>query len=319
MFRPSHRGIEMNLGRWGILLAVAMLLSIGGVRAETTECTGIASLPATITVPGVYCFKQDLATSQTSGAAITVTANSVTLDMNGWKLGGLTGGPNSQADGVVGTNIKNFILRNGTIKGFRKGVSLVGIGTEGEGHIVEDMLLDANLLMGISVNNVSRYQVRRNTVLNTGNGTKGVVGISATGNSAIIADNFVSNVNGKNYPTITTGMDIQVIDGTVERNTVTNVTSDGLGFGILVMGSNNLVVQSNKVIGLGNAAMSGIYLSIGNGIMLLENVVTSVLTTAATGIAIESNVANVSCIRNVVDGFTTPMEPCAFEAGNLAP
>ena len=56
--------------------------------AETT------SVPYTITTQGHYCFNRSLSTAQTSGAAITINADFVTLDLNGYRLtGGGSPGP----------------------------------------------------------------------------------------------------------------------------------------------------------------------------------------------------------------------------------
>ena len=61
-------------------------------HAETINCTNITTLPATISTPGIYCLKQDESTAIESGAAIAITANNVTLDCNGYRLGGLQAG-----------------------------------------------------------------------------------------------------------------------------------------------------------------------------------------------------------------------------------
>jgi hypothetical protein len=94
--------------------------------AETEDCTNITTLPLTITVQGVYCLKQDLATNIASGNAITIATNNVTIDFNGFKLGGLAAGPNTQANGVAAENRQNITLRNGNIRGFRSGVRING-------------------------------------------------------------------------------------------------------------------------------------------------------------------------------------------------
>src|SRR5688572_11288780 len=65
-------------------------------------CTGyVESLPATIGSPGQWCLRRDLSTAQTSGAAITVAANNVTLDCNDFKLGGLSAGLDTLAHGMA--------------------------------------------------------------------------------------------------------------------------------------------------------------------------------------------------------------------------
>ena len=95
----------MNLFRLisALLCTVPLLgLSTPARAAESYDnCTfTITSLPAVLSTPGVWCLKQDLSTNMTSGIAIDVQSNNVTVDCNGFKLGGLGGGPTSTARGI---------------------------------------------------------------------------------------------------------------------------------------------------------------------------------------------------------------------------
>ena len=80
------------------LLATAFvaagLASPASTAAESYDsCTGfIESLPATISTQGVWCLRRNLATAMTSGNAITITVNNVTIDCNDFKIGGLAAG-----------------------------------------------------------------------------------------------------------------------------------------------------------------------------------------------------------------------------------
>jgi hypothetical protein len=83
---------------------MTLLLLIGffahTVRAETLNCTSITSLPATINTQGVFCLTGNLGTNISSGNAIYITANNVTLDLNGWKVGGQAAGTGTDAYGI---------------------------------------------------------------------------------------------------------------------------------------------------------------------------------------------------------------------------
>lgn len=74
--------------------------------------TPISAVPVTISVPGSYYFTTNLTgVSGTNG--ITVAANDVTLDLNGFALIGVTGA----TAGITSTaTVVNFTLRNGTIR-----------------------------------------------------------------------------------------------------------------------------------------------------------------------------------------------------------
>ncbi len=141
--------------------------------AETVNCTSITTLPYTISVQGVYCLTGDLVTGITSGAAITVATNNVTIDLNGYKVGGQAAGAGTDARGIVASNRSNVRIHNGVVRGFRYGVSLF----LGSGHVIENMLLDFNTEKGIDVSSANGVIVRGNRVNNTGGTTFGVRGL----------------------------------------------------------------------------------------------------------------------------------------------
>jgi len=87
------------------------------------NCTGfITSLPATISTQGTWCLNKDVSTAVTSGAAITIAANNVTLDCNDFKLGGLAAGLTTQAVGVYALDRFNISVRHCNIRGFYFGI-----------------------------------------------------------------------------------------------------------------------------------------------------------------------------------------------------
>ncbi len=120
----------------------AVVLSASPVRAETVNCTPINTVPAVITLPGVYCLTKSLVTSMTSGNAIDIQANNVVFDMNGHRLGGLGAGLGTNARGIYANNRQNITIRNGTVRGFLIGIFLEG--SSGQGHLIEDVRADQN-------------------------------------------------------------------------------------------------------------------------------------------------------------------------------
>jgi Right handed beta helix region len=87
---------------------------------QAVVATAITALPFTITVSGNYYLPSDLATAATSGAAITISASHVTLDLNGRTLSATSAGTN--ADGVLVSNQADVTVQNGNIDGFSAGV-----------------------------------------------------------------------------------------------------------------------------------------------------------------------------------------------------
>src|SRR5262245_47728812 len=111
-----------------VIALITVTLGASPARGETVNCTPITSLPAVITVQGIYCLTGNLNTAITSGTAITIDANNVVLDLNGFKLGGLAAGPGTLAFGIRAVNRANITIKNGTVRGFFYGISLIPIG-----------------------------------------------------------------------------------------------------------------------------------------------------------------------------------------------
>ena len=108
------------------------------------NCTGfIDTLPATISTQGTWCLRKDLGTAVTSGAAIAIATNNVTIDCNDFKLGGLAAGAGTLAYGIRAANRYNTTVRNCNIRGF-----FFGLQFWGGGHTVEDNRFDVDLDAG---------------------------------------------------------------------------------------------------------------------------------------------------------------------------
>src|SRR5262245_38126235 len=161
-----------------LLVVLAVALGAAPARAETVNCTPITSLPAVITVQGVYCLKGDLSTAITSGNAIAIQTNNVTLDLNGFKLGGDAAGLGTQTFGIYPLDRQNITIKNGTVRGFYWGILLEGLG--GGGHVVEDIRADQNTVVGIQVDGQGTV-VRNNLIVKTGGTTTLGANANATG------------------------------------------------------------------------------------------------------------------------------------------
>ena len=106
------------------VFALIALTLIAPAQAETVNCTAITSLPYTISTQGVYCLTDHLSTAITTGNAITINTNNVVLDLNGFKLGGLSAGLGTQAHGIYAYQRQNITIKNGTVRGFFIGIYL---------------------------------------------------------------------------------------------------------------------------------------------------------------------------------------------------
>jgi len=268
-------------------LVVASLYTPGAARAETINCTNITSLPATITTQGVYCLKQDLSTALASGNAITIATNNVSIDCNGFKIGGLAAGPGTQAIGIRAENRLNAVIRNCNVRGFSFGMFL-----QGGGHVVEDNRLDGNTTMGVIVMGDGSV-VRGNRVFDTGGSTSPsapFIGIYGVYNLDLI-DNTVSGVMatpGSGQAAIGIYAS-NVYAGAIDGNRVRDLVADGAGptFGLVTAASGTLSLRGNQIAGSG----------------------------VGTGLACSSPMGVAS--GNHVLGFATAVDNCYDGGGNV--
>jgi len=275
-------------------LALAGAIFTTSARAETINCTEITSIPIVITVQGVYCLKGNLATSQNFGSIIDIRTNNVTIDFNGFKLGGLAGGLTTIANGVFANNRKNITIRNGSVRGFGTGIHLAQSGGGvSSGHLIEDMLLDGNRKTGIQVQG-SGMIIRHNRVVNTGPGDSSTLafGISTISlSNSVIADNLISGTSESNAAIGIFLSGAALVE--VRGNTILD-TKDGLATrGIDINNATDITVIGNRVINAAGTGDNGIFNSFGS-----------------TG---------VNCNDNTVAGFTTAISGCDLSVGNNTP
>jgi hypothetical protein len=216
------------------------LLGVTIVSGETTDCDPITALPATIDTQGIYCLVGNLSTAITSGTAITINANNVTLDLNGWKVGGQAAGMGTQTWGIF-SSANNITVRNGIVRGFSIGVYLTG-----RGALIEDLMIDQNTVSGINSHGNAAV-IRRNRVVDTGGSTSGsdvtVHGITVYGPDSLVDNNHVSGLTA---------------------------TGDGLEWAIIVAGiASHSTVRGNVIVDDVRPPGAGISTGIG---ILTENV-----------------------------------------------
>jgi parallel beta-helix repeat protein len=180
-------------------IAIALLLSaslataprpVAAAESYDTCAHYIDTLPAVTGQQGVWCLRKDLATSEAESNAITIAANNVTIDCNGFKLDGSAAGNGSHEIGIHAEDRQNVTIRHCDIRGFFEGVYLSG----GSGHLVEDNRFDSNRYTGIDITGDSRTLIQRNRVFNTGGTTDGADYVSGINASGDIVDNVIDGV-----------------------------------------------------------------------------------------------------------------------------
>lgn len=278
-----------------LLLALAVLAAPGATRAaeDYGNCHAfITSLPAIIDTSGTWCMNQNLSIAATSGTAITITADDVTIDCNDFKIDGLAAGTGTQTAGIGANNSSNVTVRHCNLRGFKYAVNLVG--TFSGKHVIEDNRFDGNTFIAIYLEGDGSI-IRRNRVFDTGGTTTtinayGIYG-NSTGASMDILDNTVSGVvartggNGNAY-----GIRTEGATGSVSGNRVRGVVKDGTGEadGIYVNNSVRVNMRKNEVTG------GGLY-----------------------GLVCASS--NSRAKDNVINGFTTGIINCADDGNVIKP
>ena len=255
--------------------------------AETTQCTAITSLPTVISSQGVYCLKRNFFPRITSGHAIEINANNVTIDLNGFRLKGRNGA-STEANGIYADQRQNITIKNGIVQGFKNAIYLRdGIPhTTSKNHRIEGVLVQHSSVSGIQVFGYGSI-VRGNRVINLGrNGTCGAYGISVAGPSTRVVDNDVSDARSGQCQA--TGILMKYADGGVIRdNRVDGVSSGNAtgSWGIAVDNSDRVVVRGNDIADPGEQGLS---YSFATGGIYMDNLVTGATVQAFSGTATDA-------------------------------
>jgi hypothetical protein len=169
--------------------------------ADEAKCDHvITAIPFTISAQGHYCLGNDVATAATTGDAITIDANSVVLDLQGYKIGGQAAGLATTAVGVHVTNHSTVVVKNGLIRGFFYGVWFENSGGSNN-NLAANIRADGNTDGGIRMEGGENNTVRDCVVGSTGGTTAptgGIfvqvpIGINAPGTNGFIINNTVTN------------------------------------------------------------------------------------------------------------------------------
>jgi len=276
-----------------LLVSVSLACPSRANAAESLDgCTGfIASLPATITTQGVWCLNKDLSTAITSGSAIAVNTNNVTLDCNHYRLDGSSAGTGTTTIGVYANARAKVTVRHCAISGFYDGAKLTG-----NGHVIDGNDFVGNTQTGLYIEGdaaKSDSLVTDNRILDTGGstGTTSAFGIYAhlavdmTGNQ-VSGVNALSGGNGNAYGIYTVGTSR---GAGLRRNQVENVNKDGTGHGYGIYNDNNghVILRENNVSSVGDV---GIFCSNSSG----------------------------AARDNVIHDFTTAISNCSDAGGNFS-
>jgi hypothetical protein len=249
--------------RW-IVAAALFVLSAAPVLAKppapapcascACDCTPITSVPYTISKPGKYCFVQNLDTTISTGSAIHIGANNVTLDLAGFSLTRLPGAVTA-ADGIYVAPHDFVTIRNGTVSGFLRGVNIAGMSSKGA--LVEQMRVANCFYEGIRMENNGGI-LRSNQIVNmtmtpeamAASSLNGVsLGLSAYGTNNRILDNSVADVYGVT-PSESYGLNMNACDRCVASGNKFSNAAKVESYGIQGGFSTGTIVQGNQILNM---------------------------------------------------------------------
>jgi hypothetical protein len=161
-------------GAWICTAASAETINCDGAGGAGSGAGRISAVPYVISAAGVYCLTQKITSNLSSGAAITINANNVELDLNSFTIGNLPAGASTSAVGVYAVDRQNIVIKNGILRGFWAAIALVNGTTASSsnttalssGHTVEGITCDSSYFLGMVIEGPFAA-VRGNTVINT--------------------------------------------------------------------------------------------------------------------------------------------------------
>lgn len=196
---------------------------------------------------------------------ITIGANSVVLDLNGFTISGTPAG--GEGPGILVSERTGVTVKNGTVTLFDTGVAIEG----GSGNTVTNMNIRENRGTGDYGEGVLLLDTSANTVSNnriTNNGQYGGISILIGRNNLVEGNQIVGN---NMSPTNTSGIRLENIGRTASTgNTIRNnlVQGSGLdGIQIFAGGSDN-VISRNTVL---NSNRDGITAFAGSNRNIIED------------------------------------------------
>jgi len=161
---------------------------------DPVECRFVTELPAYILEPGRYCLDRDLQWNE-SGAAISIVASDVQLDLMGYRLEATrTGDPTVRGVDGLGDRIE---VGGGVIDGFFWGAVIYG-----QQAVLQDLEVVRSGYAGLIAHGDGAL-IRRNRVIDTGRSSGYPeacpdctipLGISGEGRDLVIADNVVAGI-----------------------------------------------------------------------------------------------------------------------------
>lgn len=249
--------------------AIVLSFLLTALTASAAAPKAITKIPYEIKTPGRYVLSRSLNfTHPTAVAAILISCDDVVLDLADWTLTcDAALGTTKEVAGVRANSRKNITVRNGTVRGFARGIYLEGVEDTGS-NLIENIHADHCTFLGIQVKGRGSI-VRKNRVTSVG------------GHTVFLANRFGIHLTGTGIK----ALDNEIFD-------VEQVGNNMASYGIYAIAAGAITVSGNRVTK--SAALPllivptvGIYFDTGSTGSLAEN---NVVTGWFTGIQLGTSI-----------------------------
>jgi|GEM_PF-1828144 len=188
-----------------LAIVASMLASASTIYAGSLGPHLIDSLPFRIQQRGTYRLALDLTYASPKGAAISVMANEVTLDLNGKTLFG-SAGPSTGAVGISALDRQGITIKNGRVSGFYFGIDIQATDRDtrkSKKHNLVDVRLERNWYFGVRLVG-SRSVIRDCVISDTGGSTRKQHtiphGVRFVGENNVMRDNRICDLRLRHFP-----------------------------------------------------------------------------------------------------------------------
>jgi hypothetical protein len=233
-------GIPSWLGMLGLALPL--------LASASNHCSVLTTLPATLSDPGVYCLADDLQLAGSSGTAVTIAADSVTLDLDGHALRSKASA-NAATIGVSVVGHRYFNIVNGTLAGFAQAVYVRSNGdTPAKGGLLAKLEVQRSFFNGLSIV-CDGCVVRDNLVTDTVTPSTlsgyyaTAIGVEGSGN--LVSGNRVFNTasaSGQSAFAFALGTSGSTVTNNFAANTIAGAANSAYGF--LMSGVDDLLLAN---------------------------------------------------------------------------
>ncbi len=212
------------------IIGIAMALVAQNAGAQTV----ISAIPYVITSSGNYVLEKGLTLSVSQGNGITINANDVIIDMNGFAITKHQIGNTPHCFGIYALNRANITVKNGIIFGFYEGIrfDFSGGANINSNHLVDGVRFINEQAFGIVLTQTTNCLIQNCSMASTGFDTAGdvVSGFGAGIDLAVNAGAANALINNRMTKSLQAGIETkngQALGGTYLEGNLSSKSAIG--------------------------------------------------------------------------------------------